>query len=77
MSTSSRFSTAFGNWRKTSNPSIDIDLEAQIIIGTHAPFTFPSTSEAAHSAAARTRTPEQNSITTDPMDDFFVAFLRS
>ncbi|OJA18489.1 hypothetical protein AZE42_08004 [Rhizopogon vesiculosus] len=71
MSTSSRFSSVFGNWRKTSNPSVDIDLEAQIITGTHAPFTLPPASEAAHSAAARTCTPEQNSITTDPMDDFF------
>ncbi|KAJ8584614.1 hypothetical protein M405DRAFT_826498 [Rhizopogon salebrosus TDB-379] len=71
MSTSSRFSSVFGNWRKTSKSSVDIDLEAQTITGMHIPFTLPPTSEPVHFAAAPTRTPEQNDITTNPMDDFF------
>jgi hypothetical protein len=70
MSTS-RFSSVFGNWRKTSKSSVDIDLEAQTITGMHIPFTLPPASEPVHFAAAPTRTPEQNDITTNPMDDFF------
>ncbi|KAG0702185.1 hypothetical protein DFH29DRAFT_805293 [Suillus ampliporus] len=71
MSTSSRFTSVFGTWRKASTSSADIDLEAQIVTGTHASFTLPAATQAAHSAAAPTRTPEQNDNTTDPMDDFF------
>lgn len=71
MSTSSRFSSIFGSWRKTFKSSADIDLEAQTVTGTHAPFTLPPASEPAHSAVAPTRTPEQDSVTTNPIDDFF------
>ncbi|KAG1726407.1 hypothetical protein EDB19DRAFT_1752645 [Suillus lakei] len=55
MSTSSRVSSVFGNWRKASTSSVDIDIEAQIL-------TLP---------AAPTHTPQQNDNITDPMDDFF------
>ncbi|KIJ63817.1 hypothetical protein HYDPIDRAFT_91553 [Hydnomerulius pinastri MD-312] len=69
MSSTSRVSTVFGNWRRASSTSADVDLEAQIITGSHAPFALPSAPEPARAAAAPTRTPEQTS--TDPIDDFF------
>jgi hypothetical protein len=71
MSTSPRISSVFGDWRKASISSVNIDLEAQTVTGTHASFTLPAATQAAHSAAAPTRTPQQNDNTTDPMDDFF------
>ncbi|KAH7912634.1 hypothetical protein BJ138DRAFT_1083215 [Hygrophoropsis aurantiaca] len=69
-SSSTRVSTVFGNWRRVSNSPADIDLEAQIITGTHAPFSIPAAPEPAYSAAAPIRTPD-NSDTTNPIDDFF------
>lgn len=71
MTTSPRSSSVFGNWRKASISSIDIDLEAQTVTGTHASFTLPAATQAAHSTAAPTRTPQQNDNTTNLMDDFF------
>lgn len=71
MSTSSQFSRVSGNWRKASISSVNIDLEAQTITGTHASFTLPAATQAVHSAAAPTHTPQQNDNTTDPIDDFF------
>lgn len=71
MSASPRISSVFGNWRKASISSVDTDLEAQTVTGAHAPFTLPTATRAAHSAAAPTRTPQQNGNTTDYMDDFF------
>ncbi|KAH7924941.1 hypothetical protein BV22DRAFT_1034638 [Leucogyrophana mollusca] len=69
-STSTRVSSVFGKWRRVSDSPADIDLEAQIITGTHAPFSIPAAPEPAHSAAAPSRTPD-NSDTTNPIDDFF------
>ncbi|KAG1729514.1 uncharacterized protein EDB91DRAFT_1159424 [Suillus paluster] len=63
MSTSSRFSNVFGTWRKAS--------AHKPLPGTRASFALPAATQAAHFAAAPTRTPEQNDNTTDPMDDFF------
>ncbi|KIK76523.1 hypothetical protein PAXRUDRAFT_835342 [Paxillus rubicundulus Ve08.2h10] len=70
MSSTPRVSTVFGNWCRASSTSTDVDLEAQIITGSHAPFMLPSTPEAAQAAASPTRTPEQPTA-TDPIDDFF------
>lgn len=67
----SRISTVLGHWRGTSSQtSTDIDLEAQVITGRHAPFTFPAVPEQARSAAAPTRTPAP-ADETSPVDDFF------
>ena len=52
-------------WQPTST---DIDLEAQIVTGTHAPVALPTPPSLARAAAAPTRTPEHG---TDPIDDFF------
>ncbi|KAF9220810.1 hypothetical protein BS17DRAFT_713381 [Gyrodon lividus] len=70
MTSTSRVSTVLGNWRHASSTSADIDLEAQIVTGSHAPFALLSAPEPAQAAAAPTRTPEQPT-TTDPIDDFF------
>ncbi|KAG2358150.1 hypothetical protein BDR07DRAFT_1418475 [Suillus spraguei] len=68
---SPKLSTVFGNWRKASISSVDIDLEAQTVTGTHASFTLPAPTQAAHSPATPTHTPQQRDNTTDPIDDFF------
>ncbi|KIJ15392.1 hypothetical protein PAXINDRAFT_169233 [Paxillus involutus ATCC 200175] len=70
MSSTSRVSTVFGTWCRASSTSADVDLEAQIITGSHAPFILPITPEPAQAAAPPTHTPEQPTA-TDPIDDFF------
>ncbi|KAI6006761.1 hypothetical protein EDC04DRAFT_976206 [Pisolithus marmoratus] len=71
MNAVSRISTVVGNWRAIST---DVDVEAQVITGCHAPFTLPALPEQARSAAAPTRTPapaDEMSPTSNPVDDFF------
>ncbi|KAG1811823.1 uncharacterized protein BJ212DRAFT_1277387 [Suillus subaureus] len=78
MSTSPRFSSVSGNWRKASISSVDIDLEAQNVTGTHTSFTVPAAIRAAHSAATPTHTPQRNDNITDLVDDFFgVTYTRA
>ncbi|KAG2068543.1 hypothetical protein BDR04DRAFT_1129231 [Suillus decipiens] len=75
---SPKVSTVFGSWRKASISSVDIDLEAQTVTGTHASFTLPAPTQAAHSPATPTHTPQQRDNTTDPIDDFFgVTYTRA
>lgn len=71
MSNSPRISSVVGKWCTTPIFPVDIDLEGQTVTGAHASFTLPAATQTVHSAAAPTRTPEQNDNTTDPMDDFF------
>ncbi|KAG2035090.1 hypothetical protein BDR03DRAFT_900288 [Suillus americanus] len=78
MSTTPRFSSVLGNWRKASISPVDIDLEAQTVTGAHTSFTLPAAIQVAHSAATPTNTPQQNDNTTDPVDDFFgVTYARA
>ncbi|KAL4068457.1 hypothetical protein V8B97DRAFT_1972424 [Scleroderma yunnanense] len=70
----SRVCSVVGQWQRTSSTvasADNIDLEAQLVTGTHAPITLPALPLPARPAAEPTRTPEHDTSVSDPIDDFF------
>ena len=74
-SSSSNMSFVFGNWR-TSSPA-ERDIEAQVIVGSHEPFTpaqIPAPPPSVYAHQPRSSLSSSQAMReegTDPIDDFF------